>query len=400
MTQAEIKYRLSEISEKTLQNLSDEEVLALLKERNELLAQEAELLKKEKQRKEIEEKEKEEKIRLEAEEKAKEWEVKKETLLAQLEAVNKSITPDQPSEKLLSLIQERKVLEAELEVFSATQKEAIEETPKETMDAPKKKESLPITPKIEIITPVLPKKESIIPDSPLETALEESVVVPVPEPEETEAEQRQEMGLSTDAKITIDHNAPHIETSHISRKGKVSQVGASEEHLTLDSSLAGMEFQRYLSELKTNINSLGTFLQNLPVEAKRNKSFMLQVAAVDPAYAMHYADKDTLKKDETFNVAVAGMNNQRNTGNPLSEMLPEMRTGAVLLAGVKNDFRNVRFIRPEMPEYDEILTIAKKSALEATASLKEAHDLKFLIPPILQKDKAFMAEIEKLVNQK
>jgi hypothetical protein len=79
-------------------------------------------------------------------------------------------------------------------------------------------------------------------------------------------------------------------------------------------------------------------------------------------------------------------------------MLPEMRTGTVILAGVKNDFRNVRFVRPEMPEYNEIITLAKKGALEAVKSLQGAHDIQFLIPPVLQKDKAFMAEVEKLIK--
>jgi hypothetical protein len=126
---------------------------------------------------------------------------------------------------------------------------------------------------------------------------------------------------------------------------------------------------------------------------------MIEVAKVDPAYAMHYADKDTLKKDEAFNVSVAALPNHRNSGNPLSEMLPEMRTGQVVLLGVKNDFRNVRFVDPRMPEYDEILTVAKKGILESLEAQHGAHSSKAFVPLVLQKDKAFMEEVDTILKK-
>lgn len=387
MTQAEIQNRLQEIQAISLQNLGDDAVLALLAERKELLKKQEELQKEAEAQKQEEERKRAEEARLAAEAKAKEWEQKKEMLQSRLATLNKSISPDQPSEKLLALIQERKVVEAELEVFAVAEPKP---EPTETITAAPAPAPEPVVPLEEKLQEPIEEKKGE-PPVPVETVNEPMS----PVSEETPKQEEDELSAT---KISIQPSSSFIGTSHISGAGKVSQIEDSEGRIALDNSLQGSEFEGYLSELKANTNSLGTFLQGLSPEVKRNRAFMLQVANIDPAYAMHYADKDTLKKDETFNVTIAGMNNQRNTGNPLSEMLPEMRTGAVLLAGVRNDFRNVRFIRPEMPEYEEILALAKKGALEAVSSLKEAHDLKVLLPPILQKDKAFMAEVAKLVK--
>lgn len=362
MTLSEIQNRLNEIAAISLQDLEDDAVLALLQERKKLLAEEARVQQALEEEKQEEEKRKQELQQAEALAKAKELEAKKAGLLARLEEVNKGITPDQDDDKLLALIQERKELEAELNVYTTT-----EPTPAS--------EPLPVSPINEEPEVIEPEEPEVVEDS-------------IPE----------EIVPSSGEKIAI-KNIPYTKTSHISEGGRASGIDTDMEgRIAVDSSLQSSEYQGYLSELKANLNSLGTFLQGLPIAVKRNRAFMLEVARIDPAYAMHYADKDTLKKDESFNVTIAGMNNQRNTGNPLSEMLPEMRTGAVLLAGVKNDFRNVRFARPEMPEYNEIIALAQKGALEAVKSLKSAHDIEFLLPPILQKDKAFMAEVAKLTK--
>lgn len=370
MTLAEIQNRLSEIASISLQELEDDVVLALLKERKELLAEEARVKQSLEQEKQDQEKQQEEARRVEAEAKARAWEEKRNTLLARLEAINQDITPDKGADQLLALIQDRKLVEAELEVFTVAG------------------ENVPETP---------------IPQSTIESAVDEKPEeVLLPEEPVTKEEVPQEPKISDmpSEKITITSDPSYVKTSHVSEAGKVSGLeDSSEARIVLDTSLQSGEYQGYLNELKENLNSLGTFLQALPTSAKRNRAFMIEVAKIDPAYAMHYADKETLKKDESFNVTIAGMNNQRNTGNPISEMLPEMRTGAVLLAGVKNDFRNVRFLRPEMPEYEEILSLAKKGALEAIASLHGAHDLQFLLPPILQKDKNFMAEVEHVIKK-
>ncbi len=361
MTLSEIQNRLNEIAAISLQDLEDDAVLALLQERKKLLAEEARVQQALEEEKKEEERRQQELQQAEALAKAKELEAKKASLLSRLEEVNRGITPDQDDDKLLALIQERKELEAELNVYTATEPGPISEP---------------------------------LPVSPVNEELEAAEV----EEEAAEASVPEEIVPSSGEKIAI-KDIPYTKTSHISQGGRASGVDAdTDERIAVDSSLQSSEYQGYLSELKANLNSLGTFLQGLPIAAKRNRAFMLEVARIDPAYAMHYADKDTLKKDESFNVTIAGMNNQRNTGNPLSEMLPEMRTGAVLMAGVKNDFRNVRFVRPEMPEYKEIIALAQKGALEAVKSLRSAHDIQFLLPPILQKDRAFMAEVAKLTK--
>lgn len=152
------------------------------------------------------------------------------------------------------------------------------------------------------------------------------------------------------------------------------------------------ELRRYLTQLKNNTGSLGTLLQEMPADAKKNKAFMLAVAEFDPAYAMHYADQE-LKRNEDFNLRVAAMKNPRNSGNALAEMLPEARTSRVVLAAVKEDYRNIRFIQPNMEDYDEMINIAKKAALEKIKELKNAADAMLLVPRPLQQDARFMEEV-------
>lgn len=365
MTPAEIKYRLEEIAKTNLQNLSDDVVLALLAERKELLALEAQLEAQKQQEAEQE----------------KEFAQKKEVLLTRLQEINQGITADQDDEKLLTLITERKSVEEQLTALGSTASEAVA-APDALVELESVVNSEPEVP-MEVHEETLLSPEEIVTAPAQETVMSEEQEQPV-----------------TENKIAIQQDASYRETSFVSDTGRVSELGsAGEERIVLDVSLQNEEYHSYLEELKANLNSLGTFLQSLPVEVKRNRAFMLEVAKFDPAYAMHYADKDTLKKDESFNVSIAGMNNQRNTGNALSEMLPEMRTGAVVLMGVKNDFRNVRFIRPEMTEYDDIMALAKKGALEEIHRLKGAHDAKDLVPAILQKDKAFMEQVQKMMSQ-
>ncbi len=372
MNLSEIQKRLDEIAATNLQDLPDDTVLALLAERKKLLAEQIHLQETEDQQ-------------------------KKEVLMAQLAEINKSITPDQDDEKLLALIQQRKVLEAELKAITAGPEAVKEESREESAPAPEEikpveKKEIPIK-KPEFV----PAQEQAEAPSVAEAAGAEESVAPVVPESVPEVSPKQSIPTTKSEKNTIDPTVAYTKT-YVSDTGKISQLEPSAIRIGVDPTLEGSEYQGYLRELKENLNSLGTFLQALPVEAKRNRAFMLEVANIDPAYAMHYADKDTLKKDEAFNIAIAGMNNQRNTGNPFSEMLPEMRTGPVLLAGVKNDFRNVRFLRPEMPEYEEILALAQKGALEAVASLKDAHDIQFLLPPILQKDKTFMAKVQEITK--
>lgn len=397
MTKREIENRLQEIAATSLQDLDDQVVLALLTERKELLLESARLEQQER----------------EEAEKRKAAVAKQEALQTRIAEINKAITPLADADQLLALVQERKDLEAELQALAPVEAEAPVpepvEKPIEKKPLPpaaktkKKKEAEPAVapvPQEQEETSEL-KSEPKTPEPEPAAVEEASPAIPEVSPAVPEAMQpvvpQIEDEPKEDVPISIQSDTPHTQT-YTSKTGKLSALEGSSERVVLDSSLQTSEYQGYLSELKANLNSLGTFLQTLPIDAKRNRAFMLEVAKIDPAYAMHYADKDTLKKDEAFNLAVAGMNNQRNTGNPLSEMLPEMRTGAVVLVGVKNDYRNVRFVKPEMPEYEAIIQLAQKGALEAVSALKGAHDVRTLIPPILQKDKAFMAAVAKVTG--
>jgi hypothetical protein len=51
-----------------------------------------------------------------------------------------------------------------------------------------------------------------------------------------------------------------------------------------------------------------------------------------------------------------------------------------------------------MAEYDEILRRAKKGALERAAALKDATDVRALLPPILKNDPAFMEELSRVTG--
>lgn len=112
---------------------------------------------------------------------------------------------------------------------------------------------------------------------------------------------------------------------------------------------------------------------------------------------MHYADQNTLKRDPDFNIKVAAMRNTKGSGSALSEMLPEARTPQVVMAAIKADYRNVRFLLPQMEGYDDMLARAKNGALQKVKELKDGASLSLLLPKILQKDKEFMKQIEAIV---
>lgn len=157
------------------------------------------------------------------------------------------------------------------------------------------------------------------------------------------------------------------------------------------------EFYPYLEQIRGNSGSIGRILEGLPASAKRDKLFMFEVAKIDPSYAMHYADQSTLKRDPDFNIKVAAIRNTRGSGSALAEMLPEARTPQVVMAAIKADYRNVRFLLPEMEGYDDMLARAKNGALQKVKELKDGASLSLLLPKILQKDKEFMKQIEAIV---
>lgn len=356
---AENSKRLKEIAEIKLGKLSDDEVAELLVERQRLteLEREYERLQKEEEerlQKEQErlQKEEEERLLMEKEraEKIAAAKKKKQALAQDIERLGQSISPDKPDDELLTLIVERKRLEKELRDIET---EMSHQPPME------------VTPDVSAAMPTE--------DIPMDNL-----------------DEKKAGEVETEEKILLEQEAEPAPSFKESLK---EEFGPE----TIEEDLPeGGELQRYLNQLKNNTGALGTLLQEMPADAKKNKVFMLRVAEIDPAYAMHYADQE-LKKNESFNIKVASMKNQRHSGNALAEMLPEARTSRVVLAAVKQDYRNVKFVQPNMADYDEMMSIAKKVTLERLNELKSAADILLIIPRLLQQDKQFMAEANEIV---
>lgn len=337
--------RLAEIADTSFGELSDEEVLRLLAERKQLQDLKAQY-----------EKLQQEQVVL-AQAEAERADIEKE-----LARLNTLITPDKPDDELIHLIEERKTWEAKLAAADenvvhlggqAKPKEPVAETPSKEAAAPVK------VPVEEVPEKTLPKEEAH-----LKTEMK---------PEEisvSSAEEKKALGISEDESFGGE---------------AIKQTTFADND----------EFSHYLDDIRHATGSLGKILEGLPANAKKDKAFMLEVAKVDPAYAMHYADPGTLKKDEDFNIKVASMKNARNSGSVLAEVLPEARTAKVVMAGIRADYRNVRFALPQMEGYDDMLSRAKSGALEKVKELKESVDVGLLIPKILQKDKEFMTQVEK-----
>ena len=356
----ENRKRLQEIAEIRFGTLSDDEILRFLAERKRLADVEHE----------YEKVQKKEEARLERDRKAAEnlkiVEKKKAAISKKIEELNKSISPEKPDDDLLILVAKRRALEKELEEAGGA-------------DLLRKEEPvLAPVPPLSAAAETIPEKEHPKP--------EPEAAAPAVVPEE-------EVTLADGKKAAV------AEVSPLSSKIRVDE-GYGDEKILSDDIEGGSGFQRYFDQLKDNVESLGTLLQSMPLDAKKNKAFMLKVAEIDPAYAMHYADKETLKKDEDFNMRVVSLKNPRNSGNAIAEMLPEARTSKVLLTAVKQDYRNVRFIQPSMADYDEMIGIAKRGALEKVKNLKEAVDIMFLIPKLLQQDKLFMLQVKEITEPK
>lgn len=338
--------RLQEIAETVFGALSDDEALALLAERKALEA-EREKMKREHSR--IAELEKE---KTEAE--------------AAIAELNRSITPEKSDEALLGLIKERKESEAKLD---GIERELLsmrrEGAPKE--EIPAEKEAADSSKAFQPVSAKNPISEDI--------AVQDTEEAQPPAPE-----------------VSAETVAPE---ESVSAAALAPDFG--KESIVVDPLQESGELDRYLSEIREHTESLGMLLQGMPKTAKANRTLMLKVAEIDPAYAMHYAE-DSLKRDESFCVKVAGMKNNRNSGNALAEMLPEVRTAQVVMAGVKQDYRNVRFALPNMEGYRDMLEIAKKGTIERVKELKDGADAALLVPKVLQKDAEFMQKVEALVS--
>lgn len=328
--------RLAEIALINLGELSDEEVLHFLAERKQLQELQDDYLKLKQEQEQL--------ARIEEE---------RATVNKELARLNKLISPDKPDDELIHLIEERKVWEAKLAALEQSGQgvsTSEEETKNDTVPAV----ASPVT---EVVSEPLPVRE-----------------VPVEEQPESEVSQTAESMVEN----IIDKDFG---------SEKVVDLSLPESS----------EFYPYIEEIRRSEDSIGKILEGLPAHVKRDKLFMLEVAKIDSAYAMHYADQNTLKKDPDFNLKIASIKNNRGSGSALAEMLPEARTAQVVMAAIKADYRNVRFLLPQMEGYNEMLTRAKKGALQKVKDLKEGADIAFLIPKILQKDKDFMKQVEAIV---
>jgi len=384
----EYEKRLVEIAQMQFGSLSDDDILHTLAERKEiLLMREHEQERLEKMKKEAEEKALREKK--EAEEKAKREEEasqarirheKKKVIKQKIEVLNQSISADKKDDELLALIEERRALENEIIAIEKmdVKRDFSEELGTETSEISDNVSSQPVEE-----SPVLSEKEDLLEQ---EMPEEEKTTLDIPKEQSELLQTAEEIPATNQEPIKDIPPALAKETDDEFGIESIGNHGIEEDS----------QFARYVDQLNSNTGSLGEFLQQLPIGAKQNKAFMLKVAEIDPAYAMHYADPQTLKTDEDFNVRVAGLDNPRNSGNALAEMLPSARTSQVLLTAVKRDFRNVKFIEPQMADYDEIMTIAKKSALQKIKDLKDSADIDLLLPKILQQDKQFMIEVKAL----
>lgn len=355
----EQRERLEEMTKIQFGTFSDDEILRFLAERKRLVVSITDYEKAKQEELALrKQKEKEEALKIASENRMR--------IVGDIEKLNQTISPDKKDDELLALISERKKLEKELSIIDTKFPEL--NRPTEVIPPPEQREEKKEEMKKE--------KETVPEETPTEVLIsreEEKKALSV-EPETTE--KKKEDTLPSTLGIV--------------------DGGLGGEKIEIHGIEVSSEFTHYVDQLQSNAGSLGEFLQQLPVSAKKNKAFMLKVAEMDPAYAMHYADSFVLKRDEDFNIRIAMLKNPRNSGNALSEMLPEFRTSKVVLAGVKQDYRNVKFIQPDMKDYDEILTIAKKGTLDKVRSMKDSADITVLVPKIFQQDKQFMSEIESI----
>ena len=357
--------RLQEISAMTFGSLTDEIVLELLAERRSL-TKENDLY---------------ENIRNEQAKRVAELTAEEQALEHELEELNAAITPDKDDDTLLKLIQRRKELESKLEALGAEERELALGSPHEeerSMPKPSRDDA--------------PVSASLPPEEEPEESVEEvktqpQVVLPTPAVQSIE-DISQEESREPVVQEPIREEKP--------RKEKVLDALIGSEGIR---GVNDQEALEYLQFLHTNPEEALARLETLSEHLRKDKLFMLEVAKVDPAYAMHYADPKTLKRDEDFNVRIAGMKNPRDSGNPLAEMLSDMRTNQVVMAAVKQDFRNLRYATRSMEGYAEMVEIAKREAREKVRSLGQAVDVRVFLPKTLREDREFLKEIEDIVEK-
>lgn len=366
--------RLGAIATTTLGDLTDEVVLELLAERRSLGKENAAY----------------ERLRDEESSRAAALTAEEQALEHELEELNSSITPDKDDDTLLTLIQHRKELEARLKALSEEAEKILGKI-LQAGDSSKDEGTEVVPAPMETDTAV--SEEASAPGGEIEGGNEKSDV----SEEKREATVREEESMVS-AVLPLGSPqsvAPVAEEVPAEEKKEALDPLIGREGIRANSN--SQEATKYLQFLESNPEEALSQLETLPEYLRKDKVFMLQVAKVDPAYAMHYADAKTLKRDEDFNVRIAGMKNPRDSGNPLAEMLADMRTNQVVLAAVKQDFRNLRYATQSMEGYADMIEIAKREAREKVKALGQAVDVRVFLPKTLRNDPVFLEEIEGMV---
>lgn len=360
--------RLQAISAMTFGSLGDEVVLELLAERRSL----------------IKENDLYENIREEQAKRVAELTAEEQAFEHELEELNLSITPDKDDDTLLKLIQRRKELEAKLEALGAEERKLATGFPYDDGKSKPEPMSEPGHDDASVRESLPPEEESKKRSEEVRVQPQVALSTPAAQSVGDISQKSQEPV----AQEPIQEEAP--------KKEKISDILIGGEGIK---GVNDPEALEYLQFLRTNPEEALARLETLSEHLRKDKLFMLEVAKVDPAYAMHYADPKTLKRDEDFNVRIAGMRNPRDSGNPLAEMLSDMRTNKVVMAAVKQDFRNLRYATRSMEGYTEMVEIAKREAREKVRSLGQAVDVRVFLPKTLREDREFLKEIEDIVEK-
>ena len=210
-------------------------------------------------------------------------ETQKSNIEQELARLNTLISPDRPDDELIRLVEERRGLEMKLAEAQSTLAQLQGGSTVGAPAAPSPK-TAPTTKG----RAVKKKSEAMEP-----VALEEAVVPEILDEPVLPAE------------VTVTEST--IQDAVDEEYGALKIQG----DIRLE---PGSELGQSLDRIMSDPDAIGTILDSLPPTAKSDKAFMLGVAAVDPAYAMHYADKETLKKDEDFNLRVLSAKGQRVSG--------------------------------------------------------------------------------------
>lgn len=367
--------RLEVISTTMFGSLTDEVVLEFLAERRSLMKENGLY----------------ESIRDEEAKRAAALTAEEQALEEELEKLNTSITPDKDDDTLLTLIQHRKELEAKLKALNEEESKLSGKISHVESHSEEEQETSSMLSQ----DAHAGEEVSAIEEQSSATEKEQAPV------EAAVAEERKTV-LSEEVPGVIPQEQPVVisETPEtpvpVEKPKKVLDALIGSEGIR---GVSSQEATSYLQFLQSSPEEALAQLETLPEHLRKDKAFMLEVAKVDPAYAMHYADSKTLKKDEDFNIRIAGMKNPRDSGNPLAEMLSDMRTNQVVMAAVKQDFRNLRYATRSMEGYAEMIEIAKREAREKVKSLGQAVDIRVFLPKTLREDRVFLQEVEEIVEK-